>query len=58
MELDKDKGQNALRRMFFWDALNKQRKFILEDNYTIPKTKAYYSLQPQTGYILVWCRSL
>lgn len=52
VELDKDREQNALRRLFFWDALNRKRKFILEDNYTIPTRNTYYSLQPLTVYLI------
>lgn len=52
VELDKDREQNALRRLFFWDALNRKRKFILEDNYTIPTRNTYYSLQPLRVYLI------
>ncbi|CAH3015809.1 unnamed protein product [Porites evermanni] len=52
VELDKDRGQNALRRLFFWDALNRKRTFILEDNYTIRTRNTYYSLQPLTVYLM------
>ena len=53
VDLDKDIGESALRRLFFWDAAKQERITVLENNYTIPARKIWSSLQPQTVYILV-----
>ena len=53
VDLDKEKGQSVLRRLFFWNAAKKERMTVLENNYTIPARQNLSSLQPQTVYILV-----
>ena len=40
--------------MFFWDAANKKKTFILEKDYTIQSKRKYYELSPVTVYLLVW----
>ncbi|XP_078376335.1 integrin alpha-8-like isoform X2 [Oculina patagonica] len=52
VELDKGKESDALRRMFFWDAANKKKTFILEDDHTIQKKRIYDDLKPVTVYLL------
>ena len=53
MELDKAKESDALRRMFFWDSVNKKRIFILAMDYTIKTKGTLYDLEPKTVYFLV-----
>ena len=53
VDLDKEKGESVLRRLFFWDAAKQERMTVLENNYTIPGRRAWSYLKPQTVYILV-----
>ena len=53
VDLDKEKGESVLRRLFFWDAAKQERMTVLENNYTIPARRTWSYLQPQTVYILV-----
>ena len=53
VELDKDKDR-GLRRMFFWDDVNKQRVFTLEKNFTLSSPKTNYEMEPRTVYLMVW----
>lgn len=53
VELDKAKESDALRRMFFWDAVNKKKTFILAKDYTIKTKGKSYDLAPVTVYFLV-----
>ncbi|KAJ7389998.1 integrin [Desmophyllum pertusum] len=52
VELDKGKQSDALRRMFFWDVVNKKKAFILEKPYTMKSKKTFYTLSPVTVYLL------
>ncbi|KAM7448506.1 integrin [Porites harrisoni] len=52
VDLDKEKGESVLRRLFFWNAAKQERMTVLENNYTIPARQNLFSLQPQTVYIL------
>lgn len=51
--IDLDKDKDKLRRMFFWDELNKRKQFALETNYTLAASNKKYRLAPKTVY-LVW----
>ena len=53
VDLDKEKGESVLRRLFFWDAAKQERMTVLENNYTIPARQTWSYLPPQTVYILV-----
>ena len=53
VDLDKEKGESVLRRLFFWDAAKQERMTVLENNHTIPARQTWSYLQPQTVYILV-----
>lgn len=53
VDLDKEKGESVLRRLFFWDAVKQERITVLESNYTIPARRTWSYLQNQTVYILV-----
>jgi len=53
VDLDKEKGESVLRRLFLWDAAKQERMTVLENNYTIPARQTWSYLQPQTVYILV-----
>lgn len=52
VELDKAKESDALRRIFFWDAVDKTRAFTLAGNYTIETKGQLYYLAPVTVYFL------
>ena len=53
VELDKDKDIE-LRRMFFWDAVNKKRLSVFETNYTLASPGRPYKMEPKTVYLMVW----
>ncbi|XP_073237367.1 integrin alpha-V-like [Porites lutea] len=52
VDLDKEKGESVLRRLFFWDAAKQERMTVLENNYTIPARRTWSKLPNQTVYIL------